>query len=189
VSSDLAIIIISRVLQSLQIPAIWLRRHPLRGVDSVRLQILLMGTCRQCGSGSVAGHNHKRWLGETPFMQVSMTCPETVHQRPRVTREIETWLSDSRVGNSSVVDHRPWTSALRLNFVSVGYSETRTVSARLVHNTCIPMRPPFTVKFANWSSVQFSSCAVDKPLVGRLCDYWWEETRMWQLYASSSVPL
>jgi len=49
-----------------------------------------------------------RRLGETPFMQVSttwaLTCPETVHQRPRMTREIETWLSDSRVGNNSVAD-------------------------------------------------------------------------------------
>jgi len=34
------------------------------------------------------------------------TCPETVYQRPCMMREIETWLSDSRVGNSSVVDHR-----------------------------------------------------------------------------------
>ena len=41
---------ISRVLQSLWLPAIWLRHHPLRGVDSVRLQILSVGTCRQCGS-------------------------------------------------------------------------------------------------------------------------------------------
>ena len=31
---------ISRVLQSLWLPTIWLRHHPLRGVDSVRLQIL-----------------------------------------------------------------------------------------------------------------------------------------------------
>ena len=50
-----------------------------------------------------------RWLGETPFVQVSMTCaltcPEKVHHRPCMTREIETWLSDSRVGNNSVVDH------------------------------------------------------------------------------------
>ena len=30
--------------------------HPLRGVDSVNLQISLMGMCRQCGSWSVAGH-------------------------------------------------------------------------------------------------------------------------------------
>ena len=50
--------IISRVLQSLQIPTIWLRHHPLRGVDSVHLQIVSMGTWRQCGSWSVAGHNH-----------------------------------------------------------------------------------------------------------------------------------
>ena len=52
----------------------------------------------------------RRWLGETPFVQVSMTraltCPEMVHQRPCMMREIETWLSDSRVSNSSVVDHR-----------------------------------------------------------------------------------
>jgi len=70
-----------------------------------------MGTwCRRCGSWSVTGHNHRRWLGETPFVQVSttwaLTCPETVRQRPCMTRKIKTWLSDSRVGNSSVVDHR-----------------------------------------------------------------------------------
>ena len=61
-----------------------------------------MGTCRWCG----------RWLSEIPFVQVSMTwaltCTATVHQRPCMTREIETWLLDSRVGNSSVVDHRSW---------------------------------------------------------------------------------
>ena len=34
--------------------------HPLRAVDSVHLRILSMGTCRQCGSWSVAGHNHVR---------------------------------------------------------------------------------------------------------------------------------
>jgi len=42
----------------------------------------------------------RRWLGETPFVQVSttwaLTCPETVNQRPCMTRKIETWLSDSR---------------------------------------------------------------------------------------------
>jgi len=49
-------------------------------------------------------------LRETPFVQDSttwaLTCPETVHQRPHMTREIETWLSDSRVGNNSVADDR-----------------------------------------------------------------------------------
>jgi len=39
----------------------------LRGVDSVRLQILLMGTCRQCGSWSVAGHNHRKVIGRDPI--------------------------------------------------------------------------------------------------------------------------
>jgi len=67
---------------------------------------------KQCSSWSVAGHNHKKVIvmGETPLMQVSttwaLTCPETVHQRPRMMREIKTWLSDSRVSNNSVVDHR-----------------------------------------------------------------------------------
>jgi len=36
----------------------------------------------------------------------ALTCPEKVHQRPRVTKEIKTWLSDSRVGDNSVADHR-----------------------------------------------------------------------------------
>ena len=44
-------------------PAIWLRHHPLRGVDSVRLQILLTGTRPQCGSWSVAGHFHRKVIG------------------------------------------------------------------------------------------------------------------------------
>jgi len=45
-------------------------------------------------------------MGETAFVQVSttwtLTCPETVYQRPCMTTEIETWLSDSRVGISHV---------------------------------------------------------------------------------------
>ena len=57
-----------------------------------------------------------RWLGETTFVQVSttwaLTCPEMVHQRPCMTREMETWLSDSRVGNNSVVEHRSWRPVL-----------------------------------------------------------------------------
>jgi len=59
-----------------------------------------------------------RWFGETQFVQVSttwaLTCPETVHQRPCMTREIETWLSNSRVGNNSVVGHRSRRPALSL---------------------------------------------------------------------------
>ena len=57
----------ARVLQSLWLPAIWLRHHSLRGVDSVRLQILSVGTCRQCGSWSVAGHNPKKVIGRGPI--------------------------------------------------------------------------------------------------------------------------
>ena len=85
--------------------------HPLHGVDSVHLQILLTGTCRQCGSWSVAGHNHRKVTGRDSICASQhdmgqLTCPEAVHQRPCMTREIETWLSDSRVSNNNVVDHR-----------------------------------------------------------------------------------
>ena len=59
---------------------------------------------------SVSGHNHRKVTGKTPFVQICMaralTCPETVEQRPCVTREIKTWLLDSRVGYNRVVDHR-----------------------------------------------------------------------------------
>ena len=50
------------------------------------------------------------WARPHLCMQASMTwaltCPETVHRRPCMTREMETWLSDSRVRNNSVIDHR-----------------------------------------------------------------------------------
>ena len=40
-------------------------------------------------------------------MTWALTCLETVHQRPCMMRESETWLSDSRIGNNiSEVDHR-----------------------------------------------------------------------------------
>ena len=48
-------------------------------------------TCRQCGSWSVAGHNHKKVIGRN-FVLVSttwaLTCPETVRQRPCMMREV-----------------------------------------------------------------------------------------------------
>jgi len=64
-----AVVTVQRVRRRLQMsrldstPAMWLRHHPLRGVDSVHLQILLMGTCRQCGLWPVAGHNHVKVIG------------------------------------------------------------------------------------------------------------------------------
>ena len=59
---------ISRVLQSLKIPAIQLRHDPLRGVDSVCLQILLKArTCQQYGSWSVDGHSHRKVIGRDPI--------------------------------------------------------------------------------------------------------------------------
>ena len=59
---------------------LWLCHHPLHGVDSVHLEILLMGTCWQCGLWSVAFHNHKK-VGETPFVQVSTTWALPVQKR------------------------------------------------------------------------------------------------------------
>ena len=67
---------------------------------------LLMGTSQQCGTWSATGHNHRKVIGRDPICASQHDMQETVHQRPRMTREIETWLSDSRVGNSSVVHHR-----------------------------------------------------------------------------------
>ena len=95
-------------LQSLQIPAIWLRHRPLRGVDSVRLQILLTGTCRECGSWFMSlATTTGRWLGETPFVQVgttwALTCPETVHQRPIawLTTQLSTLIFLNRLAKNS----------------------------------------------------------------------------------------
>jgi len=77
--------------------------------------------CRQCGSWAVAGRNHSKVIGRDPIVQVSktwaLTCPETV-QRPCMMREMETWLSGSRVGNNSVVDHRNDHSSLHCVIVS-----------------------------------------------------------------------
>ena len=36
-------------------------------VVSVHLQILLVGMCRLCGSWSVAGHNHRKVIGQDPI--------------------------------------------------------------------------------------------------------------------------
>ena len=64
------------------------------------------------------------WARLPALVQVSttwiLTCPETVRKRQYMTREIETWLSHSRIGNNGVVDHRsrrPVLSPLR-NIVS-----------------------------------------------------------------------
>ena len=38
-----------------------------RVMQSLQIQILLMGTCRQCGSWSVAGHNHRKMIGRDPI--------------------------------------------------------------------------------------------------------------------------
>ena len=58
---------ILRVLWSLLIPAIWSCHQPIRGVVSVRLRMLLVGTCRLCGSWSVAGQNHRKVTGQDPI--------------------------------------------------------------------------------------------------------------------------
>jgi len=85
--------------------------HPFHGVDSVHLQILLTGMCRQCGSWSVTGHIHRKVIWVRPHLcKLARHGPWPVHQRPYMKREIETWLSHTRVGNNSVVDHRSQSS-------------------------------------------------------------------------------
>ena len=49
------------------IPDIQLHHHLHHGVVSVRLQILSVGMCRPCGSWSVAGHNHRKVIGQDPI--------------------------------------------------------------------------------------------------------------------------
>ena len=60
-------------------------------------------------------------MGKTPFVQVSttwdLTCAETVQQRPCMTTEMETWLSDSWLSNNSVADHRSRRPVLSLHFI------------------------------------------------------------------------
>ena len=70
--------------------------RPLRGVDSVHFQLLLMACVDYVVHGLSLATITGRWLGETPFVLISttwtLTCPEMVYQRPRMTSEIETWL-------------------------------------------------------------------------------------------------
>ena len=41
--------------------------HLLRGVVSVHLQILLVGTCQLCSLWSVIGHSHRKMIGQDPI--------------------------------------------------------------------------------------------------------------------------
>jgi len=66
-------------------------------------------------------------------------------------------VSNDLVKRFNVVLYWSRASASRLYRVLIGCSETRTVSARLVLNTCCVMRP-CRVEFANWSSLQFKCC-------------------------------
>jgi len=49
-----------------------LHHHLLRGVDLVRLQILSVEVCRQCGSWSVAGHSHRKIVGRHTMNTVNI---------------------------------------------------------------------------------------------------------------------
>jgi len=87
-----------------------------------------------------------------------MTCPETVHQRPCVTKEIETWLSDSRVSHNCVVDHRsrrPVLSSL-VNCVNRcqvwPYSASRCMPRRRMLKDISIHRPLW------WTSMILSTC-------------------------------
>jgi len=58
---------ILQVLWSLLIPAIWPRHQLFHGVVSVRLRLLLVGTCKLCSSWSVTGHSHRKVIGQDPI--------------------------------------------------------------------------------------------------------------------------
>jgi len=74
------------------------------GGDSVHLQILLMGTCQQCGSRSVTLRNHRKVIGWDPICASyhDMGLDLSKNWRPCMTREIEIWLSDI-VGSVTIV--------------------------------------------------------------------------------------
>jgi len=122
-----------------------------------------MGTCRQCGSWSVAGHHHRKVIGRDPICAIvsttwALTCLETVHQRPCMTREIETWLSDSRVGNNSVVGHksrRPVLSSLR----NLSILSDHTVRRDASHAGGCSKTSAYTGQFG-WASMIWSSWPV-----------------------------
>ena len=76
---------------------------------------------------------------------MGLTCPKTVHQRPCMMREIETWLSDSRVGNNSVADHKS-----RRPVLSTAWLCRQTSGIRLLkhlHTTVIK----YTITTECWS--------------------------------------
>ena len=52
-------------------------------VDSVHLQILLIGTCRQRGSWSVAGHNHGKVTGHSLLMLLMLSSPNCLDKDTR----------------------------------------------------------------------------------------------------------
>ena len=59
---------------------------------------------------------HRKVIGQDFIAKICPTraliCPETVEQRPCVTREIETWLLDSGIHYNRVVDDRRWRPVL-----------------------------------------------------------------------------
>jgi len=98
------------------------------------------------------------WIcGVSPMPDLYVQARRHPQNRKYMTRYI-TWRHWSRA------------SSWRLHFVLIGCSETRTVSARLV----LTMRL-FTLEFANRKLIQFSSCAVNKPLVSSLHSSSWRE--------------
>jgi len=65
--------------------------------------MILMVICYFVSAAVTVDSSHMTASSSASWSRFS---PEMVHQRPCMMREIETWLSDSRVGNNSVVDHR-----------------------------------------------------------------------------------
>ena len=88
-SSLLCIHLISQVLWSLLIPAIWLCHHPLCGVVSAPFQILLVGMCRLCGSWPVAGHNYRKVSGKDPI------CADLHDMGPDLSETVNLELPDT----------------------------------------------------------------------------------------------
>jgi len=108
--------------------ALWSRFSPPSNFVNGHVSIMWSMVC--CWS------HHRKVIGRDPICaglhNMGLTCLEAVQQGPCMMREIETWLSDSRVGYNTLVDHRsrrPVLSPLRNCVVKQSHCYCHTVIA------------------------------------------------------------
>jgi len=157
-----------------------------------------MGTVDNVVHGLSLATIRGRWLGKTPFVQVStawaLTCPKTVHQRPCMMRELKTWLSDSRVGNSSVVDHRSRRPVLSPQRNCVDRCHVCPYWASRCKPLRCMLRHQRTVGQFGWASMIWSqyihavpACAFCWELSSEIVGCCWQYTLSWHLVSHTGL--